>query len=81
MSPKSAKRLKARQEYVAGCLRSCASRVDPRYALLKSLAEKIEYHPLTLSGWIAQGRVPHKAALTLKHHFDDLIDVAHISQG
>jgi hypothetical protein len=81
MSPKSGKRLKARQEYVAKCLRMCALQVDPRLAQLKSVAEKIDCHPLTLSNWIAKGRVPRASAMLLEKHFKNLVDVEKLSQG
>ena len=81
MSSKSAKKLQHRKEVVSLCLRQCALKVDPLSGHLAALAKKIDYHPLTLSDWIARGRVPPKAARVLHKEFPELVNIELLSQG
>ena len=81
MSPKSAKKLQARKELVSVCLRKCALEVDPLTGTLAALARKIDYHPLTLSEWIARGRVPPKAARVLAKAFPEIANYEALTQG
>ena len=47
-----------RSEIVSKCLRSLALEIDPKNGHLKSLADDIGVHPMTLTQWISQGWVP-----------------------
>lgn len=60
-----------RTELVSYILRSCALLVDPRLGLLRSLAETLEVHEVTVSAWIAQGYVPQHQALKLNKRFGE----------
>ena len=81
MSAKSAKKLQHRKEVVSLCLRQCALEVDPLTGTLAVLARKIDYHPLTLSEWIARGRVPPKAARMLAKEFPEFANYDLLTQG
>ena len=70
---------KKRSALVSRCLRQCALKIDPQ-AQLKTLAKKIDVHPVTLSVWIRDGRIPAKSARVLLAAFGaDLIDVELLS--
>lgn len=58
-----------RQEVVAFVLRNCALRCDPRHGHLKSLADVIDTHEVTLSVWIRQGYVPVHQVAKLQKKF------------
>lgn len=58
-----------REERVSFVLRQCALLVDPRNGYLKSLADVLEIHEVTLSVWIKQGYVPFHQAKKLQKRF------------
>lgn len=65
---------KQRRAHVSRVLRQCALIVDSQ-GRLKKLAERIDVHPVTVSVWIRNGRVPKDAADAIKGVFD-FVDVA-----
>lgn len=59
----------SRQELVSLILRRCALLCDPRRGRLKSLAESIDVHEVTVSVWIGQGYVPKHQVRKLQKKF------------
>jgi hypothetical protein len=67
-----AKRRKlTRSEIVSRILRSLAIEVDPITGHLTKLAEFIDKHPVTLSGYIKQGYVPEDVVKCLQKKFGE----------
>jgi hypothetical protein len=60
-----------RQEVVSFVLRQCALLCDPRHGHLKSLAEAIGAHEVTVSVWIGQGYVPEHQVYKLQKKFGE----------
>lgn len=58
-----------RQEIVSLVLRQCALLCDPRHGHLKSLADALEVHEVTVSVWIGQGYVPEHQIRKLQKKF------------
>ena len=58
-----------RTTIVSLCLRQCALIVDPKNGHLTKLAEHLDLHPVTLSKWLSDGRVPRKSAKRLARVF------------
>lgn len=78
----SSKKLKQRRALVSRCLRQCALTIDPLRGHLKEVAKKIDVHPVTISVWIRDGRVPPKSARALLAAFGEpLVDVDALTGG